>query len=338
MNVQTTHRLDGLEPDNLLAFLALLGLLRALGKTRPTWRPRASWAIDPPPTRPVLHLAEVADHETVASAVADGLNKLAFLHEFGGFKDLTLSPADAPQKLRDVALGDSGQYGADLWAALISDAAVSKDGKKTEPTPLCLMFGQGHQHFLERLSSVPQQMRPPTRGKGRKKTAISETDCLCEALFAPWKRPDNTPSFRWDPNEDVRYALRATDPTDQKTKERTQHGANRLAAIGISALTVVPQKRGGGETRLGILGGGRDPKGGFHFTWPIWCHPISLTAIRALLGHPGLDDPMTWTSFGVIERRRTRRISAGKFMNFTRAETLHFEEESRSNRSLLPKR
>jgi len=35
------HRLEGLEPDNLLAFLALLGLLRSLETARPAWRPRA---------------------------------------------------------------------------------------------------------------------------------------------------------------------------------------------------------------------------------------------------------------------------------------------------------
>ena len=32
MTAKTRHRLNGLEPDNLLAFLALLGLLRALQK------------------------------------------------------------------------------------------------------------------------------------------------------------------------------------------------------------------------------------------------------------------------------------------------------------------
>ena len=39
------HRLNGLEPDNLLAFLALLGLLRALETARPKWRPRARWDV-----------------------------------------------------------------------------------------------------------------------------------------------------------------------------------------------------------------------------------------------------------------------------------------------------
>ena len=40
------HRLNGLEPDNLLAFLALLGLLRALQTSRLEWRPRAGWDLN----------------------------------------------------------------------------------------------------------------------------------------------------------------------------------------------------------------------------------------------------------------------------------------------------
>ena len=52
-----------------------------------------------------------------------------------------------------------------LWASLISDAAVRERNKaaEAEPTPLCLLFGQGHQHFLERLSSVPRETTPPLR-------------------------------------------------------------------------------------------------------------------------------------------------------------------------------
>ena len=116
----------------------------------------------------------------------------------------------------------------------------------------------------------------------------------------PWTRPDATFSFRWDPHEDVRYALRATDPTDSKTREKTQHGANRLTAIGLSALTVVPQRRSG-RTRLRMLGGKRGSDA-FVFTWPIWKDPISLAAIRSLLGHPCLDDPATRQALGIVER------------------------------------
>lgn len=315
-----THRLDGLEPDNLLAFMALLGLLRALEETRPDWRARVSWTVDDPPVRPALRVVEGVDPESIAAAAAAGLDVLARRHEFDGRKNLKeLSPADAARSLQEAARrADRDGYVSDLWAALVCDAAVSRDGNEAKPTPLCLMFGQGHQYFLERLASVPQQKTPPERGKGRNRIRVSETDCLREALFASWKRPDATRSFRWDPNEDVRYALRAHNPTDAKAKETTQHGANRLAAVGLSVLTVVPVRRSG-EVGLDVLGGRSETGGGFVFRWPIWRFPISLACIRALLGHPGLGRPETLAALGIVEVRQTRRISAGRYMNFTRA-------------------
>ena len=321
MTSSAVHRLDGLEPDNLLAFMALLGLLRALGEARPDWRARVSWTVDDPPLRPALWSPHDVDGTAVVEAAAEGLDLLARLHEFDGRKDLALAPADAAGSLQRAA-GAAGQdgYVPDLWAALLSDAAISRDGRKAEPTPLCLMFGQGHQHFLERLAAVPKTKAPPARGKGRNRIAVSETECLGETLFAPWTRLDATKmSFRWDPNEDVRYALRARDPADSATKDTTQHGANRLAAVGLSVLTVAPTSRHG-RVRLGMLGGRRETGGGFVYRWPIWRAPISLACIRALLGHPGLGSPETRDALGIVEVRQARRISAGKFMNVTRAE------------------
>lgn len=313
------HRLDGLEPDNLLAFMALLGLLRALDEARPDWLTRVFWTVDDPPLRPALRTPKDIDANAVAEAAAKGLGLLARRHEFDGRNDLTLSPADATRCLQKaVGAANRDGYVADLWAALVSDAAVSRDRKKAEPTPLCLMFGQGHQHFLERLASVPRQKTPPDRGKGRSKVAVPETDCLHEALFASWKRLDRTQSFRWDPNEDVRYALRARDPTDARTKETTQHGANRLAAVGLSILTVAPRSRFA-QVKLVMLGGRREIDGSFVFRWPIWRAPVSLACIRALLGHPGLGNRETLAALGIVEVRQARRISAGKFMNVTSA-------------------
>ena len=316
---QQHHRLHGLEPDNLLAFLALLGLLRALETATPTWLPRVAWAVDPLPVRPVLALPVAVGREAVADAAATGVQHLAQLHVFKD-KNLKLSPEDAAEQLATAAGGD--RYTADLWAALVSDAAVRRE-KEVEPTPFCLMFGQGHQYFLERLNAVPRQARP-NRGPGQAAGSVSETDCLIEALFTPWARPDATPSFRWDPHEDVRYAHRATDPTDRKTKATTQHGANRLAAVGLATLTAVPTRPRGaaGEIHLAVLGGCRAKDGSFVFTWPIWREPIGLAAIRNLLGHPGLDNPATRAELGVVDRRFTRRILVGKYLNFTPAESL----------------
>ena len=228
---------------------------------------------------------------TIVATAATGVTRLAGRHDFGARKDLRLSVDDATQQLRAaVRCGDA--YTADLWAALVSDAAVRERNKvkEAEPTPLCLMFGQGHQHFLERLSVVPREASF-SRGSGRNEQFISPTACLTEALFVPWARPDAMPSFRWDPHEDVRYALRAADPTTLSTKETTQHGANRLAAVGLTALTVVPERRAG-KPRLGILGGGRDPDGAF----TLHLHMAALagsardsmrTMTRNLPGHAG---------------------------------------------------
>ena len=319
MPERSTHRLEGLEPDNLLAFLALLGLLRTLERSRPEFCPRVAWTVGTPPVRPLLTVTDRATEAGIVTAVAEGLNALARRHDFGGLQNLKLSRDEAVERLRNAAAGD--RYTSDLWAALISDAAVrdKNNVQETEPTPLCLLTtGQQALTFVPRLASVPQKAVPPARGTTDRKTSISETACLRETLFKPWTRPDATFSFRWDPHEDVRYALRATDPTDSKTRETTQHGANRLAAVGLSVLTVAPRLRAG-AVRLDVLGGDRD--GGFAFQWPIWRHPISLAAIRALLGHSGLDKQATRDALGVVELRRARRISVGRYMNFTRAES-----------------
>lgn len=313
----TTCRLNGLEPDNLLAFMALLGLLRCLGEARPDWSVRVSWTVDNPPLRPALRIPVGVDRDDVVEGAAEGLRTLVQRHDFDGRKDLTLTPEDATANLR-AAIETANRYVADLWAALTSDATVSRDGKKATPTPLCLMFGQGHQHFLGRLASVPRQRIPADRGRGRKKIRVSEMDCLREALFAAWTRPDATQSFRWDPHEDVRYALRAHNPTDTKSKETTQHGANRLAAVGLSVLTVTPMSRYD-QVKLAVVGGRSETDGGFAFQWPIWRAPISLAAIRALLNHPDLGSRDTLAALGIVEVRRARRISAGRYMNFTTA-------------------
>ena len=336
MSATREHRLHGLEPDNLLAFLALLGLLRALETATPMWPPpRVAWAVDTFPLRPVLTLPVATERHAIVGAAAAGVRQLAKRHDFRPYKNLKLSLEEARAKLRDAVAG-SDRYTAELWAALVSDAAVRSKKAEVEPTPLCLMFGQGYQHFLERLRAVPRQAQPD-RGPGLPTYSVSETDCLIEALFTPWARPDATPSFRWDPHEDVRYALRATNPTDKKTKATTQHGANRLAAVGLAALTAAPaRRRAAGEVHLAVLGGDRMKDGSFTLTWPIWREPISLAAIRNLLGHPGLDDPATCAELGIVDRRRSRRISVGKYMNFTPAVSWRRHTEAGYSRARDP--
>jgi hypothetical protein len=324
-----SHRLVGLEPDNLLAFLALLGLLRALEAADQDvledqkLYPRAAWDLDDAPLRPVLHVRRAMTQAEIADAAALGISALASDHRFDGRPDLNHTHREARLLLEGEATAATrnSRGRADLLAALMSDGAVKDDkdfdAAPIDPTPLCLLFGQGHQHFLARLATVPAEIAPPPRGRGKTKLILSAGECLAEALFAPWRRGDPTFSFRWDPDEDVRYALMAGDPTDATYKARTQHGANRLAAVGIAALVIAPETRAG-RVRPAVLGG-TSGRGGFSFAWPVWRPPASLAGIRALLGHPELRTAGALTHLGVEDVLIARRISVGKFMNFTRA-------------------
>jgi len=328
MTASIYHRLDGIEPDNLLAFLALLGLLRALDAddrergNADRLHSRTAWTLDSPPLRPVLVLSRSVTQEQLLEAVCRGIDILAKSYDFGGQKDLNYSRAEARGKLKENAISArlNQRDRVDLLAALTSDAAIKDDKDEiVDPTPLCLLFGQGHQHFLDRLASVPLEAAPPPRKRGVAGLVTAQR-CLEEALFLPWKRNDPTSSFRWDPNEDVRYALMAGDPTDGAYKSGTQHGANRLATIGLGLLTVAPEVRAG-RVRPSVIGGSRSASG-FSFAWPVWRDPASLAAIRALLVHPALREPSKMAHLSVDHVLVSQRISVGKFMNFTRARPL----------------
>ncbi|TFE70831.1 type I-G CRISPR-associated protein, Cas3-extension family [Methylacidiphilum caldifontis] len=302
-------RLEGLEPDNLLAFLALLGLLRALEEADGSFLPRAAWDVDIHPMRPKLFLSRPVEPESIAEAVDKGMMALSKAYYFDGRKDLNYSRDDCRMLLKqECQKADLGtRWRVDLLASLMSDAAIEKNG--IDPTPLCLLTGQGHQHFLERLAKVPNFSE----------AHASPIQCIIETLFHPWHRRNQTPAFRWDPQEERRYALLYGDPS--KTNTTTQHGANRLAAVGIGTLTLVPQLRSN-SVRANILGGSLE-KGEFSFAWPIWREPATLSAIRSMLAHSGLRKESGLSHLGVDYVMVARRIQYGYYSNFVRAVPLH---------------
>lgn len=315
------HVLTGLEPDNLLAFLALLGLLRALEAAPDTaLGPRIHW--DGLPLRPVLTLNRPMTQTEIAQTAADGCMTLAADHDFGEVSDVTFDRATARALLSEPArTGDIGRSA--VLDSLCSDGAT-KDDQKVLPSPLVAMFGQGHQHFLSRLREVPTGVLPTKLAKLKTKPDLNTPNRIAAALFAPWRRQDETNSFRWDPQEDRRYARRFADPSSDPGL--TEHGANRLAAVGLAALPGAATLRRGRLQFLNIATEMAPGTAGRFVTWPIWRRPTSLASLQALLGHPALaaDPPGkdAMQSLGIAEIRRCRRIQVGKFLNFTRAETL----------------
>jgi hypothetical protein len=180
--------------------------------------------------------------------------------------------------------------------------------------PLVMMFGQGHQNFLDRLVAVPRGDLPGRLRKLKSPPDMRDPGKIAEALFGRWTRKDDADGFRWDPEEDQRYAMRFSDPSSEGAAP-TVHGANRLAAIGFLSCATAP-----GERRMMAVGAFRDAEG-WGFAWPIWSEPLSRVAIESFLAHPDLmrSAPNDLRVLGVQEVQCARRISNGKFMNVTRA-------------------
>lgn len=308
MTVTNIYRLDGLEPDNLLAFLALLGLLRALEAAdscesceRLKVRARASWNKNELPLRPYLHLAQSMSQKDIAEHAEKGIHSLAAAYDFNGHQKLKLTSEQARTELINAIYANDVERAA-LWAALVSDAATKDKG--VERTPFCLL-DVAQTSFLKTLLAVVSSNR-------------GQHEAIERALFRPWRRSDETPSFRWDPIEDTRHAYRALAPSDDKQK--VESGANILAAIALPILTVVPQQHGA-SVRLRAVGGASQ-EGAFVFAWPIWRQPASLSAIRAMLTHEDLWKIDGLAHLDVEHVMVTRRIAPSRYNNFTRARPL----------------
>lgn len=313
------HRLDGLEPDNLLAFLALLGLLRALETARPEWRPRAAWDLNEPPLRPVLMTAVAPGPDTVCEAAAEGIANLLATVDFGSATDLKVRVPEARKVLCRAAHGsseDTGGYFSELCAALFCDAALDPERERVEPTPLAYP-SVATSNFLKNAITLAKAEVPEKRGRDPS-YPNSAAACVAQALFAPWHRRDRPVGLRWDPEEAKRHAYQWRAPT--KDAPTTQHGANRLALVGLSVLTCAPVLWRG-RVQLSVLGG-TDAGDRFTFAWPVWRQPASLAAIRALLSHPRLREPGALEPLGVDHVLVTRRISLDRLRNFTRAEAI----------------
>jgi len=324
--------MPGLEADNLLAFLAMLGLLRALETARPKWRPRISWK--GPPWIAHLHVLEIAGEMEVSQAADEGCFHLAKQFE------CLVAQFDENDR-KNVSFGrDRFRYYAklardeDASAALVGSLTAEWPEKKAgglQAAPLVMMFGQGHQNFLERLVAVPRGDLPSRFKKAKSPPDMRAPTKIGEALFGPWRREDDADGFRWDPEDDQRYALRYDDPSGAGAA-LTMHGANRLAAIGFLSFVTAP-----GEMRMMAAGAVRQD--GWSFVWPIWNVPLSRVGIEALLSHPDVlaCRREKLRCLGVDEILRARRIANGKFMNVTRAQPMASEGSERENREAKPR-
>ena len=301
--------LVGLDGSNPLAFLAALGTLRLLDRGEP-W-PRLSWHAAHGAWTAQLWTEAKVEPVELAEALAARLQKTTNCPALARWDDLSV----APEEYRDFALAAAqaaspeDRLWADFAAAFGCEATPDTMGSRTtiQDTALRTMSGAGHQHFLLTMRHV---------------LGMVTAEQVHQALFAPWTYEDplEKSTLRWDPEDDVRYALRWRNPSGDPERKRRGSvlGANALAIHGLPLLPTAPI-----GTRLRTTGFSRLDR---HVTWswPIWEPQVSLPVVRTLLALAELQVPSPPRADlmrrGIAEIYRSQRITTGKYRNFTPAE------------------
>jgi len=308
-NPTKCHSLRGLEVDNLLALLAHLGLLRALEHSRPDWRPRSKW--EGPPWTAQLLLEHTAEPLEVAEAAGEGIEAIAARYDADGRRDVKFTRDEYREYARRMR---TDAVGARLAAAVTAEWPETKKGT-LQAAPLVMMFGQGHQHFFDRLLAVPRGELPSKLQRRKRPPDLRDPQRIFDALFEPWRRIDrDTDSFRWDPEEDQRYALQFDNPSGTGAAP-TVPGANRLAALGFLSFPCFARQRNM-KTVATLRSRQRRT-----FLWPVWTLALTIAGVERLFAHPDLERGRfaALETIGVVEIYAAQRIANGKFMNVTRA-------------------
>jgi hypothetical protein len=298
--------LPGLDGANPLAFLAALGVLRALdyrARLHDRVAPRLAWT-DDGYWQPVIH-----GYPSVDAIIGELLEDKAtwqddpaFLLAYDETGETLLDPRTVSGKLsRDLKprpaalrkfLDDLGARAVSRknfaehvelrrsldTAAVYGSELVQDNNGNTKPTGF--HFTAGNQQFLKALSQL--------------QTGVTSSDLL-EALAGPWLRESTLPNMSWDATYARLYALRAKKPSDDK--KTSVAGADWLAFIGLGAMPSFPQ--GNRLETTGIKGGWKDSS----FTWAVWECPVNWRVATSICRTINVKRMTT------VERR-SRRISA----------------------------
>jgi len=285
--------LPGLDGANPLAFLAALGTLRI-------------FTLD----------GSLANRAALIDILDEQLSRMLESPALSFADDLTV-PAKEFRRYADAAMREANhrdRVWPDFAAAFGSDAFEESSGSKTviHDTAFRTMSGAGHQHFLKFMRNI-----------------VAETDAhhIEKALFAAWRYDDpvENRTLRWDPEDDQRYGLRWRNPSGDPARKRRGSvlGANRLAIEGLPLFPTAPVGR-----RLQTTGFRGRTATDTALTWPIWVVPTTLEVCRSLLALEELQqEPHRiqrdgLRARGIVEIFRARRITVGKYRNFTPSEAV----------------
>lgn len=313
--------LPGLDGRKLLAFLASLGthvaLAHKLANVRMRWN-AASYRPTILVPDPDSSIQDSEDPNSSLTAKRDYLigQLECALQELGTINSGHRFPPDwnnlkvARMDFRDKVLRPCAEKVRKdktqrIWADFASGLGSDASGSHKELyTALCVITGDSHQHFLGFMRDLSTSWR-----KGRNVYQVTG-EHLKKTLFEQWKYDDHGRSFRWDPVEDRRYALRASDPSKGPDKEvPSMWGANRLAFEALACFPCFPR---GWSLRTTAF----DDDEAIH--WPLWTPALSLETVKSLLAHPAIldSDRRVLRALGVFAVASARRISVERKRSF----------------------
>jgi hypothetical protein len=299
--------LAGLDGRHLLGYLASLGTHLALAHKRPAVTMR--WdenTYHPTIALPVQGAPQSDLKDYVTRLLECALKELASDQCRFPWDNIKVGPKGSRPRsrseFRKEALIPAGltarqnlvlRAWADFTVGLGSDAAGS--GNDLDYTALCVITGDSHQDFLRFMRDLSNDVK---------------SEHLKSTLFERWKYQERGKSFRWDPQEDRRYALRASDPSKGPDKEiPSMWGANRLAFEALACFPCFPRGRRVRTTAF-------DDKRTIH--WPLWSPPLNMETVKSLLAHPAVlgNDRRILKAFGVFAVASARCISVDRKRSF----------------------
>jgi len=279
----------GPEGSEFLGFLAALGAFVALARRWPdaglAWTYRLGW-------KPVFCVREEDLSEAEGESPEDAVVRAA--HEsLRVSANLWRWMAEESEAGRCPTCKEAGdlQLSTGRFRELPTDRLAelgrllgegADDDKRVWLTPLVMLTGGSHQHFLLTARHLLEG---------------TMQDDLRRALFEPWSYPDTDKALtlRLDPSDDRSYAYGPGDPRNTKVLPiRSQKGANRLALEAFFCFPVYPvgiEGRGSQRTpRFAIpTYRGQEGEEGL-FVWPVWKRPLSASVLSSLLTLPDLQD------------------------------------------------
>ena len=306
----TVFDLDGIDGGNPLGFLAAIGTTAVSEQAFGPGAARLAWCQRLGAWRPSLTIAQPLARDELLVCLDARLKASLENPALSLGDNLSLECAEFREKAVEAQqrATPAQRVFADSMAAFGSESVQARlNGKSTgkiADTAFRTMNGSGHQHFL-----------------GSIRTFIEDTgvEHLEKALFHAWRYDDAVEkhTMRWDPMDDVRYALRWRNPSGDPERRQggSVWGANRLAIEALPLFPTAPR-----HAALETTGFRARRGSGTSWTWPIWDGALGLDTIRSLLALDALqaDEPNRDRLLrrGIVEVFRCQRMTQGKFRNF----------------------